>query len=298
MIIKYKILLCLLTYQRVDKLKRLVKSVENLEPHPLIEIEPLIVVNTLNDEHYEEVLKANFPFKVIRTESNGKPGKGKNSCRKIFLESDADFLSQIDGDDWLYPTYAKSMAQHIEHYPNLDAVGLYPLDIVDHMQRGGYHFTVGDNDEYWGSVWGVSLFKKEDHGPGKGHWVDHEHPTNFDRLLLQSKLSAVEMMDEDIPNGEDHLYSIQLLKLHQDRKIRYFITMSSDLYITDTTLETSIQIEYPFLEHVKTMKDEMLKVVKPYRSSQEELPIIFNELLLFQQDKAAFIKESFNWGKS
>ena len=74
--------------------------------------------------------------------------------------------------------------------------------------------------------------------------------------------------------------------------------MCSDLYITDTTLETSIQIEYPFLEHVKTMKDEMLKVVKPYRSSQEELPIIFNELLLFQEDKAVFIKESFNWGKS
>ena len=77
MIIKYKILLCLLTHHRIDKLKRLVKSVEGLYPDPSIEIEPVIVVNTLNDEHWEAVLKEKFPFKVVRTESNGKPGKGK-----------------------------------------------------------------------------------------------------------------------------------------------------------------------------------------------------------------------------
>tara|TARA_R100000900_G_scaffold46050_2_gene36927 strand:- start:62 stop:958 length:897 start_codon:yes stop_codon:yes gene_type:complete len=295
---KYKILVCLLTHHRIDKLKRLVKSVENLEPHPLIEIEPVIIVNTLNDEYYEEVLKTNLPFKVIRTESNGKPGKGKNSCRKVFLESDADFMSQIDGDDWLYPTFARSIGQHIEHYPNLDVVGLHPLDIVDHIQRGGHHFRVGDNDQYWGCVWGISLCKRPDHGPGEGHWVNVDYPTNYDRVLLQSRLSAVEMMNEDIPNGEDHLYSIQLLKLHQERKIRYFITMCSDLYVTDTTLENSIQLEYPFAPHAKTMKDAMLNIVDSRRSSQDELPVIFNELLIFQQDKEVFIKESFNWGKS
>ena len=92
-------------------------------------------------------------------------------------------------------------------------------------------------------------------------------------------------MDEDIPNGEDHLYSIQLLKLHQERKIRYFITMSSDLYISDGTLDDNIQKQHPFAPHVQTMKDAMLKLVKPYRSSQEELPVIFNDLLITHEEK-------------
>ena len=294
---KYKILLCLLNHHRIDKLKRLVKSVEGLYSDPLIEIEPVIVVNTLNEEHWEAVVNENFPFKVVRTESNGKPGKGKNSCRKLFLDSDADFVSQLDGDDWLYPTFIKSMAQHILQYPSLDVLGLHPLDVVDHYKRGGHHFPVGDKDQYWGCVWGLSLCKREEHGPGEAHWVNHHHPVNFDRVLLQSKLSAKEMMDEDIPNGEDHLYSVQLLALHQQRKIRYFITMSSDLYISDQTLEDNIQNKFPFEPHVQTMKDAMLKLVKPYRSSQEELPVIFNELLINHNENAIYIAESFNWDK-
>jgi len=293
MIIKYKILVCLLTHHRLDKLTRLVKSVEGLEECDNVVIEPVIVVNTLNDEYYTEVINANFPFRVVRTESNGKPGMGKNSCRKLFLESDADFVSQIDGDDWLYPTYARSMGQHIEHYPNLDVLGLLPLDVVDHYQRGGHHFKVGDEGQYWGCVWGISLVKRPDHGVGQAHWVDHEHPVNYDRVLLQSRESAKIMMDEDIPNGEDHLYSVQLLALHQQRKIRYFITMSSDLYISDSTMFDNIQNEFPFAPHVQEMKDKMLQHVSPWRSSQEELPMIFNDLLLSQTDKEKFIQESF-----
>ena len=185
------------------------------------------------------------------------------------------------------------MANHIEQYPNLDALGLHPLDVVDHDQRGGHHFTVGEENQYWGCVWGLSLCKREKHGPGEGHWVNHDHPANFDRVLLQSRLSAVEKMDEEIPNGEDHLYSIQLLKLHQERKIRYFITMSSDMYISDNTLNDNIQNMHPFAPHVETMKNAMLTYVHPSRSSQEELPVIFNDLLLTQDNKREFIRETY-----
>jgi len=290
---KHKILLMLLTNHKLDKLTRLVKAVEDLIPEDSIEIKPLIVVNTLNDDYYNEVKNAGFSFDVIRTQSNGKPGKGKNSCRDLFLKSDADFMSQVDGDDWLYPTWAKSMAQHIHHYPNIDALGLHPVDYVTTYRRGGHEFMVGPNDEFHAGVWGGSLFKRADHGPGEGHWVNQAHPMNLDRLILQSKLSAVFKMDEDIPNGEDHLYSIQLLKQHQDRNLRYFITMSSDFYISDTTLDDSIQHVFPFAPHIQTMKDEMLKLVHPNRSSQEELPVIFNELLISHPEKESYIKKTF-----
>ena len=252
---KYKILLTLLTNHKLDKLTRLVKSVEGFIPDDSIEIKTVIVVNTLNDDYYNEVKNAGFSFDIVRTESNGKPGKGKNSCRDLFLKSDADFMSQVDGDDWLYPTWTKSMAQHIHHYPNIDALGLLPVDYVTTYRRGGHEFMVGPNDEFHAGVWGGSLFKRLDHGPGEGHWVNEAHPMNFDRIILQSKLSAEIKMNEDIPNGEDHLYSIQLLKQHQDRKIRYFITMSSDFYISDSTLDDNIQHVFPFEPHIQTMKD-------------------------------------------
>ena len=39
--------------------------------------------------------------------------------------------------------------------------------------------------------------------------------------------------------------------------------MSSDFYISDTTLDDSIQHVFPFAPHIQTMKDEMLKLVHP-----------------------------------
>jgi len=290
---KHKILLMLLTNHKLDKLTRLVKSVKGFIPEDSIEIKPVIVVNTLNDDYYDEVKNAGFSFDIVRTESNGKPGKGKNSCRDLFLNSDADFMAQVDGDDWLYPTWAKSMAQHIHHYPNMDALGLHPVDYVTTFRRGGHEFMVGPNNEFHAGVWGGSLFKRTNHGPGEGHWVNETAPANFDRLILQSKLSAAIKMDEDIPNGEDHLYNIGLLKQHQDRNIRYFITMSSDFEIIDSTSNDSIQHKFPFAHHVQNMKNKMLEHVHPSRSSQEELPVIFNELLISQFEKEAFIKKTF-----
>ena len=48
----------------------------------------------------------NYPklHKIIRTESNGKPGKGYNSLFKFFkTHNKYDYLITMDGDDFLYP---------------------------------------------------------------------------------------------------------------------------------------------------------------------------------------------------
>lgn len=288
-----KLLITLLTHHNLPALKRLVKSAEDQYPESYLEVETVIVVNTLSDEYYQSVLDENFSFKVIRTESNGKPGKGKNSCRDLFLEGDADFVAQIDGDDLLYPTFLKSIAQHVKHYPNLDVLGTIPVDLVSTDKPGGYNFRCGINDEYWGGVWGVSLIKRPDHGVGQGGWVDTVNPHSYDFILLQSKRSAVIRMDEDLPNGEDHLYSIQLLAEHQKRNLRYFITMSSDFQVIDQTMTNTIQHQFPFGNYAEEMKTKMLQHVNPWRSSQDELPMIFNELLISQEEKAVIIKKIF-----
>jgi cellulose synthase/poly-beta-1,6-N-acetylglucosamine synthase-like glycosyltransferase len=141
-----KLFLALLTNHKLDKLKRLVRTVELQYPEESIELKPVIVVNTLNDEYYQEVLDANLPFEVVRTESNGKPGKGKNSCMDLFLQSDCDFMTQVDGDDFLYPTFLRSIANHVNHYPDIDVLGRIPLDYLSAREiNGGYRFMADES---------------------------------------------------------------------------------------------------------------------------------------------------------
>jgi glycosyltransferase involved in cell wall biosynthesis len=289
-----KLLLTLLTHHNLPSLKRLVKSAENQYPDTYLEVETIIVVNTLSDEYYQSVLDENFSFKVIRTDSNGKPGRGKNSCHNLFLNSDADFVSQIDGDDLLYPTFVQSLAQHIKHYPDLDVLGTIAIDVVENNKPyGGYNFQCGSNNEFWGGVWGVSLFKRPDHGVGQGRWVDEELPSSYDFILLQSKRSAIIKIDEDIPISSDHIYSIQLLAEHQKRNLRYFITMSSDFFVVDRTFTNTVQHQVRQKDYIDEMKTKMLQHVSKWRSSLDELPVIFNELLIDQKEKAEIIKKIF-----
>ena len=289
-----KLLLTLLTHHNLPSLKRLVKSAEHQYPDSYLEVETIIVVNTLSDEYYQSVLDEKFSFKVIRTDSNGKPGRGKNSCHGLFLKSDADFVSQIDGDDLLYPTFVKSIAQHIKHYPGLDVLGSIAIDVVENNKpRGGYTFQCGSNNEFWGGVWGVSLFKRADHGVGPGAWLDQALPLSYDFILLQSKRSAIIKIDEDIPISSDHIYSIQLLAEHQKRNIRYFITTSSDFFVVDRTFTNTIQHQVRQKDYVDEMKAKMLQHVSKWRSSLDELPVIFNQLLIGQEEKAEILKKIF-----
>ena len=287
-----KLFLALLTNHKIDKLKRLVKSVQLQYHENTIQVEPIIVVNTLNDDYYEEVKEANFPFKVIRTESNGKPGKGKNSCYELFHQSDCDFISIIDGDDFLYPTFLRSLANHINHYPDLDVLCRIPLDYVTkHEANAGHRFKVG---EYHGSVWGTSLFPvSREYQPKKGEWVDTQFPIFNLRFIAQSKAGSIERMHEDIGNGEDHLYGIQLLKQHIDGKIRFYRSASSDFLVVDRTLDDNIQVRFPQQHEYPEMKKRMLNYVHPNRSSFDELPCIFKNLELNQFEKEEYIVKIF-----
>ena len=71
----------------------------------------IIVVNTLNNDYYNLVMeKFKGDIEVIRTESNGKPGKGHNSLLELFKNKiEFDYLIPIDGDDFLYPFALKRL---------------------------------------------------------------------------------------------------------------------------------------------------------------------------------------------
>lgn len=103
-----KYLLTILCSSKIDLLKLCFETANNQLNFTDYDI--FIVVNTLNELFYNEVIEyfKNHKYdklkKIIRTESNGKPGKGHNSLLEIFKrEINYDYLLILDGDDFYYP---------------------------------------------------------------------------------------------------------------------------------------------------------------------------------------------------
>ena len=56
------------------------------------------------------------------TESDGTPATGKNSVLRLFLESDNEYMVQVDGDDMITPYVAISTAQRHIQIPQMSSV--------------------------------------------------------------------------------------------------------------------------------------------------------------------------------
>ncbi len=294
---KTKILFTLLTTSNLEAISRLVYIVKNeLIPSPHIEAEFVVVVNTLDEEYYDEVLKQEFPLEVIRTESDGSPGCGKNSCYRLLEERDHDFLSQIDGDDILYPTFLPSLAKHLEHAPFLDVCGFKPVDYVTKEGRPdcGHNFDLPNG--WYGSVWGVSLCKRntqEYSGPGEHYslWNAVGGVLSQDRLLLLSRKAVKTKMTEYLVCGEDHLQSFKYLGMHQRGELVYYQSMSSDGYCMDWHSPNSTQKKYKDYDYVSALQEEVPKYVCRWRSSFEELPTIYLDLMMTQTEKEDWLNK-------
>ena len=80
-----KVLVTILTSYNIDLLERCVNSILNQYIVPL-KYDIKIVVNTLNEEYVPIVMNKykNTDIEIIKTESNGYPGKGHNSVFNLF----------------------------------------------------------------------------------------------------------------------------------------------------------------------------------------------------------------------
>ena len=285
-----KLMTTLLTSNDVPKLERLIRSVQGVVKITPVEWEVVIVVNSTREGYYEQVLELDQPFRVVNTESNGKPGKGKNACLDVFLESDADFVSQIDGDDFLYPSYLQSLYNHVKHFPCIDVLGVVPCDCLCSFPLESGHYWWVD-DKYHASVWGTSMCppNSDTTGPAVSHLFTQERPVSVDFIMLQSRKSAQFKMNENIGNGEDHAYTYQLLAEHQRGNLCYFLTMSSDMYCIDRTTEGSAQKVHDYNEYLEPLREEARRHVSEWRSSPYELPVIYKDLLMNHHQKETWL---------
>ena len=86
-----------------------------------------IVCNTTDENYRLELAKSNLneKYDIVYTESNGKPGKGHQSCLDIFLKTNYDYLIKIDGDDFLMPDSYEIIKSQISLYEgSFDVIGI------------------------------------------------------------------------------------------------------------------------------------------------------------------------------
>jgi len=143
-----KLLSVILTSSKFNLLVRAIKSVINQKKVDF-DYDIIVNVNTLNEEFYNIVLKK-IPelfnleknnIKIIRTESNGRPGKGHNSCIKLFKEmKNYDYLSILDGDDLYYPCAFQRFSTYLKKYKNLDLLHLMLNDRVHFQNEDDYTY--------------------------------------------------------------------------------------------------------------------------------------------------------------
>ena len=82
--------------------------------------ETTVVINTKNERYKEQATEycEEIGVEYFITESNGTPGKGKNSVQDIFRASKHEYCVQIDGDDMLTPygvDYYRAVAVSYTH---------------------------------------------------------------------------------------------------------------------------------------------------------------------------------------
>lgn len=115
------LLIAVLADRYIDKLERCLDSIDQQQ----YKSGKILIINSLDLSFVEEAAKLaisrGWEYRV--TESNGTSSKGKNTVLDHFADSDYEYLSLIDADDYLLPQASDILYKIIEKY-EFDVLGL------------------------------------------------------------------------------------------------------------------------------------------------------------------------------
>lgn len=262
----HKLMAVVLTSHREDKARRLVRSLKAQAPHDF-QVDIWVVCNTLDESYPEKAMKmaTREGCMYARTESNGKPGKGKNSALNLFrAQYNAgkayDYLLLLDGDDFLYP-HALAVLSRALYVSRADIVGLQTNDILDtrKFKMSGVTLQRADGVPVHLYSWfneQPNLYARADQfnkaRRDRNPLGVHSTP---DRVILMSALAVLSrngrgeyalQCSEELPVYEDYLLSLsaQAAMLRPGSQLRYVNLSNSYVYVYDKTGDSSTCKEY------------------------------------------------------
>lgn len=113
----------------------------------------VVVINTKDDEYEAEASAWCYKNGIEHwtTESNGTPARGKNELIKIFLQSDNDYMVQIDADDFLTPHGVWMYKKVAEMETPPDAICLkHQLSLLLDYEKCEEMFNKGEHKNNYG----------------------------------------------------------------------------------------------------------------------------------------------------
>ena len=132
-----KFLLCILTSSNEKLLKVVYNTAVNQNNHNL-DYTILIIVNSLNQDYYNDVCKEFelYDVEIIQSQSNGKPGMGHNSVINVFKNRiQYQYMLLLDGDDFLYPSALEQISKCFAKEPDLDMLVLKSTDKLKYLNE-------------------------------------------------------------------------------------------------------------------------------------------------------------------
>lgn len=214
-----KFLIGILTSDDLGKLQRAIKSVEG-------DVDILIVANSLDTSYArkaQEVADA-YGCQFIETESNGTPGRGKQSVLDHFNTTDYDYLIPIDGDDYLTVDGVPNIMKLVEE-TSCDVLG----NVGQHMIDGRNvvdDLLMKDMFEY--RKWSIPELKS---------WVKFSKtiskfnlPAMMIRFICLSKNATQSFKYRDDLQGSEDMFAA--CELYSNPELK-FTTTAEQIYIYD-----------------------------------------------------------------
>jgi hypothetical protein len=269
------------------------------EPLVSTSLKTHVIINSRNQEFVDEMsawcARLDIPFDI--TKSNGTPSRGKNEAVRYFRRSSHDGMVMLDGDDLMYPVAAKQIERHVAHHTGTDLLIVKPSDQVQSYEQEG---AAKVSDDQYAICWGTNTCKmRYEYGPGvHPMWQDKTAARNLGGHVYYSRKTA-DMLeyDEEQLLGEDLLFEFEAFKLHLEGKLSFWLSFASDVQLLDRTNDNGGIQQQNNGENGSIYYDRLVSKVSsflnPDRSSFEELPIEFPDMMLNWHGKIDFIKRFF-----
>lgn len=216
-----KILCVVLTSSDISACKRAVNSLpEHANVH--------VMCNSQNNRYLSELRHSDIDVPIYHSVSNGTPGCGKQSVIDHFLNTDYDYLLQIDGDDFLYLTGYDMISDYLNQ-KQPDVLGLLNEDILIDQNIFScwrdFDFTAV-TQSFNQDMQGMNQYFRDIFA------TIMQQGCVFHRILCLSKKAAGTVQyNQELPGTEDILLSAQLKLLHLQEQIQYHLIESSDIYL-------------------------------------------------------------------
>jgi hypothetical protein len=293
-----KIVICPLVSRDMRRSIRCVNSIRFLKPGLRYKFETVVVINSRNQEFITDFTSwcRKESVKHIVTPSEGTPSFGKNQVLEFFRNSDYDGLCMVDGDDLFYPSGALQIERHLLHHAGTDLLIVKPSDQVITGTRDNF-YPINENTSV--SLWGDNLFTmRYQYGPGKHEIYENRHAASNlgGHVFYSQKLVKKISYDNDQLLGEDLLFEFNALKLHQEGKISFWSSFASDVQLLDRTEQENIQSVKNGTDgdfYYERLISEINKFLDPSRSSFNEIPVEFPNMIFSFEEKFEFVKSVF-----